>query len=233
MFSFWASAGSGWSVRGRSLRRAADGLCEQSLRTESATGSEGTPRVMRLIRCTRRAMGIAVRYSSRRCPWSGPVLCRSPRWSRGWFRSWVPSSWPRCWSRRAPRIRRRRREQRPAPPSRPRLADLALPARTVVDLADVKLVAALDTAGDCDGLLAKLRAVGDAHVGPYGFGYSYSGYGYDGYGVSPVMSRSAEDSSAASGLATGLSKEVAAPCGARGHRHLGVLGHQQPAGGCR
>lgn len=107
----------------------------------------------------------------------------------------------------------------------------ALPARTVVDLADVKLVAALDTAGDCDGLLAKLRAVGDAHVGPYGFGYSYSGYGYDGYGVSPVMSRSAEDSSAASGLATGLSKEVAAPAAPGGTDTSGFSGtNNQQAG---
>lgn len=77
----------------------------------------------------------------------------------------------------------------------------SLPARTVIDLADVKLVAALDTAGDCDGLLAKLRQVGDAHVGPYGFGYSYGG--------SPLVysggQRVAEDSSAGSpGVASPL-----------------------------
>ena len=50
-----------------------------------------------------------------------------------------------------------------------------LPDRPAVDLTKLQLVADVSTAGDCDALLAKLREVGDAHVGPYGFGYAYGG----------------------------------------------------------
>ena len=79
------------------------------------------------------------------------------------------------------------------------VAAAPLPARAVVSLADVRLVADVSTAGDCDALLTKLRKVGDAHVGPYGFGYAYGGYGYNGIAVPAPGRMTSEDSAASAG----------------------------------